>query len=132
VWFGNDDSSDMEKVTGGSLPAMTWQRFMTEALDNTVSAPLVGVPVDDSYAKFVAQRAAAPEVLATRTEGAEAATMPAEEEVVISRSPARSEGVAGMFENLFGNRSQSQVRTSGRGQTADRNARRMRHVLESR
>jgi penicillin-binding protein 1A len=32
VWFGNDDSTGMRKVTGGTLPAMTWQRFMTEAL----------------------------------------------------------------------------------------------------
>ncbi len=135
VWFGNDDTSEMEKVTGGSLPAMTWQRFMTEALKDAVPTALAGVPLDDSYARFVAERDAAPEVPMTRTEGVEAATMPTEEEVVISRSPARSEGVAGMFENIFGNRSQSQVRTSGsiqRNQTADRNARRLRHVLESR
>ena len=31
VWFGNDDATPMNKVTGGSLPARTWKLFMTEA-----------------------------------------------------------------------------------------------------
>ncbi len=32
VWFGNDDGSPMRRVTGGGLPAVTWQRFMSDAL----------------------------------------------------------------------------------------------------
>jgi 1A family penicillin-binding protein len=31
VWVGNDDRSPMNHVTGGSLPAAIWKRFMTEA-----------------------------------------------------------------------------------------------------
>ena len=31
VWFGNDDATPMNKVTGGSLPARTWKLFMMEA-----------------------------------------------------------------------------------------------------
>jgi penicillin-binding protein 1A len=31
VWVGNDDHSPMERVTGGSLPAAIWKRFMTAA-----------------------------------------------------------------------------------------------------
>jgi len=31
VWVGNDDGAPMDKVTGGSVPAMIWQRFMTGA-----------------------------------------------------------------------------------------------------
>jgi membrane peptidoglycan carboxypeptidase len=31
VWVGNDDHSPMKRVTGGSLPAAIWKRFMTEA-----------------------------------------------------------------------------------------------------
>jgi membrane peptidoglycan carboxypeptidase len=31
VWVGNDDRSPMDRVTGGSLPAAIWKRFMTEA-----------------------------------------------------------------------------------------------------
>ncbi len=29
VWFGNDDYRPMRRMTGGSVPAITWQRFMT-------------------------------------------------------------------------------------------------------
>jgi len=31
VWVGNDDNSSMKRVTGGSLPAAIWKRFMTQA-----------------------------------------------------------------------------------------------------
>jgi penicillin-binding protein 1A len=31
VWLGNDDNSPTNKVTGGSLPAQTWRRFMLAA-----------------------------------------------------------------------------------------------------
>ena len=31
VWFGNDDYSPTKRLTGGRLPAMTWNRFMTYA-----------------------------------------------------------------------------------------------------
>jgi penicillin-binding protein 1A len=32
VWFGNDDGRPMKKVTGGGLPARTWQKFMSGAI----------------------------------------------------------------------------------------------------
>jgi len=32
VWVGNDDRTPMRNVTGGSLPAMIWKRFMVEAI----------------------------------------------------------------------------------------------------
>jgi penicillin-binding protein 1A len=32
VWVGNDDSSPMNRVTGGSLPAEIWATFMREAI----------------------------------------------------------------------------------------------------
>ncbi len=31
VWIGNDDHSQMRRVTGGSLPAMIWKQFMEQA-----------------------------------------------------------------------------------------------------
>jgi penicillin-binding protein 1A len=31
VWVGNDDNSPMNRVTGGSLPALIWKNFMTNA-----------------------------------------------------------------------------------------------------
>jgi penicillin-binding protein 1A len=36
VWVGNDDRSAMEGVTGGSLPALIWKRFVSAA------TPLIG------------------------------------------------------------------------------------------
>jgi penicillin-binding protein 1A len=43
VWFGNDDSKPTAKASGSNLPAVTWQRFMTEAL---AGKPPVGLPGD--------------------------------------------------------------------------------------
>ncbi len=31
VWVGNDDDSPMKRVVGGSLPALIWKQFVTEA-----------------------------------------------------------------------------------------------------
>ncbi len=55
VWFGNDDFSEMNKVTGGLLPAEAWKRFMIEAEATKVAAALPGVPLDESYAKYIAE-----------------------------------------------------------------------------
>jgi penicillin-binding protein 1A len=43
VWLGNDDSSPMKKITGGSLPVEIWSRFMKAALQGTPPAELPGV-----------------------------------------------------------------------------------------
>ncbi len=40
VWFGNDDNSPMNKVTGGGLPARTWHNFMLEATRGEPVRPL--------------------------------------------------------------------------------------------
>jgi penicillin-binding protein 1A len=40
VWLGNDDDTPMNKVTGGSLPAQTWRRFMLAAVQNMPVRPL--------------------------------------------------------------------------------------------
>ncbi len=41
VWFGNDDGQPTKKLTGGSLPAKTWARFMNIAHN---SVPVVDLP----------------------------------------------------------------------------------------
>ena len=41
-WYGNDDGSPTNKVTGGSLPARNWQKFMTSALSGLPNAQLPG------------------------------------------------------------------------------------------
>ena len=40
VWVGNDDSSPMKRVVGGSLPAAIWRVFMAAALKGSAPAPL--------------------------------------------------------------------------------------------
>ena len=49
VWFGNDDYSQMNKMTGGSLPAMTWQKVMAFAHKDAEIKPIPGVssPIPD-------------------------------------------------------------------------------------
>jgi penicillin-binding protein 1A len=52
VWVGNDDSSPMRGVTGGSLPADIWRQVMTAAEKGLPARPLErsppGIPVDTS------------------------------------------------------------------------------------
>ena len=52
VWVGNDDSTPMKVVTGGSLPATIWREVMIAAEKGKKSTPLdkssPQAPVDDS------------------------------------------------------------------------------------
>ncbi|MBM6592402.1 transglycosylase domain-containing protein [Microvirga pudoricolor] len=43
VWYGNDDHSTMNNMTGGTLPAMTWKEVMSFAHQNLELRPLPGV-----------------------------------------------------------------------------------------
>ncbi|MEL6920435.1 MAG: PBP1A family penicillin-binding protein [Pseudomonadota bacterium] len=40
VWFGNDDNTPMNKVTGGFLPAEAWKRYMARAHEGVAVAQL--------------------------------------------------------------------------------------------
>lgn len=42
IWYGNDDNAPMKKVTGGSLPAQSWSRFMNNAHQGVPVAKLPG------------------------------------------------------------------------------------------
>ncbi|WP_395174257.1 transglycosylase domain-containing protein [Roseibium alexandrii] len=46
VWFGNDDFTSTRRVTGGSLPAMAWQRFMVYAHNGIELVAMPGVEAD--------------------------------------------------------------------------------------
>lgn len=46
VWFGNDDFTSTRRVTGGSLPAMAWQRFMAYAHDGIELVSMPGVDAE--------------------------------------------------------------------------------------
>jgi penicillin-binding protein 1A len=43
VWIGNDDYSPMNRMTGGTVPAMTWERLMAYAEQNIELKPLFGI-----------------------------------------------------------------------------------------
>ncbi len=43
VWLGNDDYQPTDDMTGGSLPAMVWQRLMTQAHQNIELKPIPGI-----------------------------------------------------------------------------------------
>jgi penicillin-binding protein 1A len=44
VWVGNDDYQVMNRMTGGSVPAMTWHKIMAYAHQGIELKPLPGVP----------------------------------------------------------------------------------------
>ncbi|GGH13806.1 penicillin-binding protein 1A [Alsobacter metallidurans] len=44
VWFGNDDYQSTNKMTGGSLPAMTWHEMMAPAHQSVELKPIPGIP----------------------------------------------------------------------------------------
>jgi penicillin-binding protein 1A len=43
IWIGNDDYSPTRRMTGGSLPALTWQKAMAYAHQGIEPAPLLGL-----------------------------------------------------------------------------------------
>jgi penicillin-binding protein 1A len=96
VWVGNDDSSPMKGVTGGSLPATIWHAVMTAAEKDMPATPLdkssVQAPVDDSIF------ASGPTALSPS--GDDEATQPAPEEAE-RRPPANSHN-GGFWQWLFG------------------------------
>jgi penicillin-binding protein 1A len=61
VWFGNDDFAPTNRLTGGILPAQTWQRFMRVAHAYEVVRQLPGLPApaEDREAQVAAASAGA-------------------------------------------------------------------------
>ncbi|KRE17923.1 penicillin-binding protein [Bosea sp. Root381] len=98
VWFGNDDSSETNNMTGGSLPAMTFKEIMQFAHQGLELKPIPGVAPPDPKAPAVA-RAPAP-AAATATSGPGAGHMPRQSFEVLSAvgamfktiEPARAAG----------------------------------------
>ncbi len=56
VWFGNDDHSTMNNMTGGTLPAMTWQEVMTFGHRNLEIRPIPGIDGDNTPKVAAAER----------------------------------------------------------------------------
>ena len=55
VWFGNDDYSPTNRMTGGALPAMTWHEIMEYAHQGVELKNLPGLPPNPSPTAPVAQ-----------------------------------------------------------------------------
>ena len=51
VWFGNDDYTSTNRMTGGSLPAMTWHNIMDYAHQGIEIKQLPGIPVPPSASR---------------------------------------------------------------------------------
>ena len=60
IWYGNDNYRPTKRMTGGSLPAMTWRDFMMAALAQAKPKPLPGLPLSRAQNRALAakQRAA--------------------------------------------------------------------------
>jgi len=60
VWYGNDDFTPMNNVTGGLLPAATWKEVMLWAEQPQVGTALPGVPMEERYVRYALENPAAP------------------------------------------------------------------------
>jgi len=60
VWFGNDDSTPTENMTGGSLPAQLWHDIMQFAHTDIELKPLYGVETDAPARGFQSVQAPTP------------------------------------------------------------------------
>ena len=65
IWFGNDDYTPTRRMTGGSLPAMTWKAFMEKALAEAPPKSLPGVPLSRAQ-EAVAMQKEKEKAMATR------------------------------------------------------------------
>src|SRR4029079_18776896 len=93
VWVGNDDSTPMNKVTGGLVPAPAWKRIMEVAEAGEKPASLAGIPLDDTYTVAAAEQP-------------ENTTLVPDEEtgsvtIDTGNSPVNAEGVAVVLNDMF-------------------------------
>ncbi|HXW27608.1 MAG TPA: PBP1A family penicillin-binding protein [Xanthobacteraceae bacterium] len=66
VWFGNDDYSPTNRMTGGSLPAMTWHEIMAYAHQGIEIKPLPGLGPSSAPKEPVVSEAAPSEAAPPR------------------------------------------------------------------
>jgi penicillin-binding protein 1A len=71
VWVGNDDDTPTDHVTGGSLPATIWKRFMTAATPLVAaSGPTALEPLPDTGEQDADKEIATQSTNQTSTDGA--------------------------------------------------------------
>jgi penicillin-binding protein 1A len=94
VWLGNDDFTTTNDMTGGSLPAMTWHRFMTAIHQNVELKPIPGIDMEPPDAEAVAKARAAEE------QAAAAAAPTADQPALAERPPTLSVATTKMLRSL--------------------------------
>ena len=103
VWFGNDDFSEMKKVTGGMLPAPTWRKIMLEAERGFAVAALPGVPLDESYAQFAEENPPYPAGTPSAEPALRTATVETGETDVETVKPKpEQDAVVAVLKDMFG------------------------------
>lgn len=83
VWYGNDNYRPTNRVTGGSLPAMTWKQFMTAAHTSPNIPRIAGLPLHPN------QLAELERIELLKRNDPERDIRPIEERKVISRATRR-------------------------------------------
>ncbi|MBL8583966.1 MAG: PBP1A family penicillin-binding protein [Rhizobiaceae bacterium] len=76
VWLGNDDFTATRNMTGGSLPAMVWQRLMAYAHQNIDLKPIPGIDNPFVDAEVAAKAVEAEKKREAEAEAAAAAARP--------------------------------------------------------
>ena len=61
VWYGNDDYSSTNNMTGGTLPAMTWHEVMAFAHQNAEIKPIPGLDAQGAPVVAQAKKGGAPQ-----------------------------------------------------------------------
>ncbi|RVD46041.1 penicillin-binding protein 1A [Mesorhizobium sp. M4B.F.Ca.ET.215.01.1.1] len=90
VWLGNDDFTPTNKMTGGTLPAMVWQRLMVYAHQNIDLKPIPGL--DHPFVD--------PEVAAKAEEAAKKNVEAAEAQAAAERPPVLSSQTTQMLREM--------------------------------
>ncbi|WP_460449585.1 transglycosylase domain-containing protein [Alsobacter sp. SYSU BS001988] len=99
VWFGNDDYQSTNKMTGGSLPAMTWHEMMAPAHQSVELKPIPGVPTTPGGKDAVAS--------ASGAKGFEVAASPQRPAVLNPRALDAIGGIDSMMKSIVTRRGPS-------------------------
>jgi len=92
VWFGNDDFTPMNKVTGGLLPAPTWKKIMLVAEQDLKPEGLAGIPMDESYLRYAEANPADQRPATDESDQGSADALP---------QPAPQDGVTVVLNDMF-------------------------------
>ena len=100
VWLGNDDFTTTRRMTGGSLPAMIWNRLMTYAHENVDLKPIPGIDNPFVDAQVIAEAAETEKKQKKKQEQEETNFSDIERRPVLSGTTTRAlRGIADIFKN---------------------------------